>query len=234
MSVKTQIEGNLPTGLSRPALRALAGAGISNLAQLSQFSEAETRNLHGIGPNVLEKLRRALAENQLAWKEHQPRIEQRDAHAYAAVRLQAPIPFGKFLQPAWSKVHNWLAGQGIPHEPAIIRYLTTDMSTKLDMDVGFVIDNLIPGSAGVLTDTLPDGQYACLTYTGSYRGKGVYKANVDMIEWAAKNGITWKTAAKDGAEWWDARVEWYFNDPAVDPNPETDLTELTFMVSEEK
>jgi hypothetical protein len=60
-------DNDLPEGLAAPALRALAGAGIQNLAQLSQFSEAEIKKLHGIGPNALEKLRRALAEKGLAF-----------------------------------------------------------------------------------------------------------------------------------------------------------------------
>jgi len=167
-------------------------------------------------------------------KNPKPSIEKREAHPYAAVRLQVPIPFGKFLQPAWSKVHTWLTGQGVAHGPAIIRYLTTDMSTKLDIDVGFIIDNAIPGSAGVLTDILPAGQYACLVHTGSYRGKGVYKANVVMIEWAAENGVVWATEPKAGVEWWDSRVEWYFNDPANDPDPQNYRTELTFRVADGK
>ena len=62
-----QTESDLPAGLSQPALRALAGAGIQYLRQLSQFSEVEIRNLHGIGPNALEKLRRALAEKNLSF-----------------------------------------------------------------------------------------------------------------------------------------------------------------------
>ena len=63
--------GDLPAGLAQPALRALAGAGISNLAQLSKFSEAEIRQLHGIGPNALEKLRHALAETNLAFEKRE-------------------------------------------------------------------------------------------------------------------------------------------------------------------
>ena len=163
-----------------------------------------------------------------------PSIEQREAHPYAAIRMQVPVPFGKFLQPAWSKVHTWLAGQGLSHGPAIIRYMTTDMSAKMDMDVGFVIENSIPGSDGVLVDMLPAGLYACLMHTGSYRGKGVYKANVAMIEWAVENSIVWRTTSKAGVEWWDSRVEWYFNDPATDPDPQQYQTELTFMVTERK
>lgn len=58
----TSLMDDFPAGLSQPARRALAGAGIQNLEQLTRFSEAEVRRLHGIGPNALEKLRRALAE----------------------------------------------------------------------------------------------------------------------------------------------------------------------------
>ncbi len=102
----------------------------------------------------------------------QPKIEHREAHPYAAVRLQVPFPLGKSLSSAWEKVNKWLARQGISHGPAIIRYLTTDMSTELDIEVGFVLDQALAGGDGVLTDFLPAGEYATLTYVGSYRGKG--------------------------------------------------------------
>jgi hypothetical protein len=46
--------------LAQPAQRALAGAGIQNLKQLTKFSETEIKQLHGIGPNALNQLRRAL------------------------------------------------------------------------------------------------------------------------------------------------------------------------------
>lgn len=46
--------------LAQPAQRALAGAGYSQLAQLTQVTEAELKKLHGIGPNALKQLRAAL------------------------------------------------------------------------------------------------------------------------------------------------------------------------------
>lgn len=58
-----QTDHNLPSGLAQPAQRALAGAGIQSLEQLAQFSQAEIKNLHGMGPNALEKLRQALSDN---------------------------------------------------------------------------------------------------------------------------------------------------------------------------
>ncbi len=53
--------------LSKPAERALAGAGLWRLEQLTALSEAEIKKLHGIGPNALEKLRQALSANGLSF-----------------------------------------------------------------------------------------------------------------------------------------------------------------------
>jgi DNA repair protein RadC len=55
--------------LAAPAQRALANAGIQNLKQLSKFSEAEIKRLHGIGPNALTQLRRALKAKGLSFRQ---------------------------------------------------------------------------------------------------------------------------------------------------------------------
>lgn len=57
----------LPPKLGAPAERALAGAGIKNLKQLTKFTEAEIKQLHGVGPNALGKLRQALEERKLSF-----------------------------------------------------------------------------------------------------------------------------------------------------------------------
>lgn len=62
-----QSESDLPAKLSQPAQRALAGAGIKNLKQLTKFSEAEIKKLHGIGPNAINQLRAALAAKGLSF-----------------------------------------------------------------------------------------------------------------------------------------------------------------------
>ena len=64
---KNKKAGDLPAKLGAPAERALAGAGIKNLKQLTKFSEAEIKQLHGVGPNALGKLRRALTEEGLSF-----------------------------------------------------------------------------------------------------------------------------------------------------------------------
>jgi len=54
--------------LSQPALRALAGAGIMHLEQLTGYGESDIRQLHGMGPRALEMVREALAARGLSFK----------------------------------------------------------------------------------------------------------------------------------------------------------------------
>lgn len=49
--------------LAAPARRALASAGIKTLKQLSQFSEGEIAELHGIGKNALQTMKQSLKTN---------------------------------------------------------------------------------------------------------------------------------------------------------------------------
>lgn len=162
-----------------------------------------------------------------------PKLEFRPAHPYAAIRTQVTLPFGRVLRPLWAEVHGWLAGRGITSPgPAIIRYLTTDMSTQLDMDVGFALDATIAGGDGITADILPAGRYATLLYTGPYKGKGVYKANVALVEWAKENKIVWQVSTRNNIEWWGSRVEWYLTDPDQEPDTKKYRTELTFLVAD--
>ncbi|MFD2444391.1 RNA polymerase alpha subunit C-terminal domain-containing protein [Bacillus sp. CGMCC 1.16607] len=54
--------------LSAPARRALENNGVTSLKQLSKFSEKEILQFHGMGPASLPKLRNALHENGLSFK----------------------------------------------------------------------------------------------------------------------------------------------------------------------
>jgi hypothetical protein len=64
-----QSESDLPTGLARPAQRALAGAGLTRLEQLTRVSEKELLALHGMGPKAMRLLREALAEKGWSFAE---------------------------------------------------------------------------------------------------------------------------------------------------------------------
>lgn len=59
----------LPATLAKPALRALAEAGYVQIGQLDGVSEADLRKLHGVGPNAIAELRRALSARGFALRE---------------------------------------------------------------------------------------------------------------------------------------------------------------------
>ena len=163
----------------------------------------------------------------------EPKLELREEQHYVAIRTAVPIPFGKYLSPLWDEVNQWLKSKGIGSSgPAIIRYLTTDMSKKLDIEVGFVIDKAMPGDDRITADVLPAGQYATLLYTGPYKGKGIFKATVALLDWAKENHIVWNTSTKNNEEWWNGRVEWYLTDPDREPDTKKYLTELAFLTAE--
>ncbi len=67
MSKNTSKE--FPDLLSKPAQRALAGAGISRLEQLSGMSKAKLAALHAMGPNTISMITQALGEKGLTFSQ---------------------------------------------------------------------------------------------------------------------------------------------------------------------
>lgn len=61
-------ESALPSGIGKPAQRALAAAGYTRLEQLAKVSEAELSKLHGMGPKALGILRQALEAEGLSFR----------------------------------------------------------------------------------------------------------------------------------------------------------------------
>ncbi|MFC7879439.1 hypothetical protein [Isoptericola sp. NPDC057391] len=49
--------GDLPAAIGRPATRALAGAGVTTLAEVAARTDAELLALHGVGPRAVRILR---------------------------------------------------------------------------------------------------------------------------------------------------------------------------------
>ena len=54
--------------LAAPARRALLAAGYTSLTDLTEVSESEVTKLHGMGPNAMRALRKALEERGLSFR----------------------------------------------------------------------------------------------------------------------------------------------------------------------
>lgn len=55
--------GDLPKAIGGPATAALVSAGITTLAQLAKRTQAELKEMHGVGPKAIRILTEALAES---------------------------------------------------------------------------------------------------------------------------------------------------------------------------
>ncbi|QBJ95016.1 hypothetical protein ERC79_02835 [Rhodococcus sp. ABRD24] len=60
--------GDLPSGIGRPATRALEQAGITTLAAVSRHSAKELLALHGLGPKAIRVLTESLGERGLGFR----------------------------------------------------------------------------------------------------------------------------------------------------------------------
>ena len=66
-SERTIVPHTLPSGLGKPATRALAASGYTHLEELTHVTEANLLKLHGVGPKVIVLLRNALDAQGLAF-----------------------------------------------------------------------------------------------------------------------------------------------------------------------
>jgi hypothetical protein len=57
----------IPARIGKPAYRALAAKGITELGRLTKFTENELLAMHGVGPKAVAILRDALAETGMSF-----------------------------------------------------------------------------------------------------------------------------------------------------------------------
>jgi DNA-directed RNA polymerase alpha subunit len=67
MNMSKTSDNPWPAGVSKPAQRALAGAGFTCLEQLANVRESELLKLHGMGPKAMDALKKALAGKGLTF-----------------------------------------------------------------------------------------------------------------------------------------------------------------------
>lgn len=60
-------EDGFLSGVGAPARRALEREGITTVAELASYTEAEILDLHGVGPSTMPDLRAALDDNGLTF-----------------------------------------------------------------------------------------------------------------------------------------------------------------------
>jgi effector-binding domain-containing protein len=163
-----------------------------------------------------------------------PTIVERPAQPYAGIRVTCPLrEIGRSAPPLIGELFGWLGQHGV--EPAgapFFRYDVIDMEGDMRLTIGIPVAGSFDGDDRVECGTLPAGRFATLTYTGSVRGKGLFKATGALLEWGAANDVTWDRHDVTEGDAWACRLEIYDTDPDVQPDMSKWETILAFKLAD--
>lgn len=148
-------------------------------------------------------------------------IETRAAQPYAAVKdTVTPEAFGKIAD-RFPEVMRWLADRELPVTGApFLRYLRVT-AEEFEVEAGIPTAAEVPDEGEVFTATLPAGQYAVVLHEGDPAGLA---AVTDRL---LAHAVRFD---RDG-DTWGARLETYFTDPAVEPDPSKWTTEVAIRLA---
>jgi DNA gyrase inhibitor GyrI len=153
----------------------------------------------------------------------EPRLEQRRAQPYAALRL--PVSADRFeaaVDAGWLELFARLSDARVEVAGApFVRYLAIDPGGhRLEIELGVPVDAPIKGDDLIRPGELPAGRYVTLRHTGQLSAA----AHEALVEWAARHGVELDgRETADGTAWWRGRLERHL-DPARD---EVEIAYLT-------
>jgi effector-binding domain-containing protein len=163
----------------------------------------------------------------------EPTLHERPEQPYAAIKVLVTMPeLGAVVPPLNGEVFDWLAQHGVmPAGPPFWKYNVIDMARQLEIEAGVAVEQPITGDDRVTAGVLPAGIYATSLHVG--HPDALIDATRDLLEWAAKEGITWDRTHSPEGERWAARLEFYLTDPADEPDMAKWETELAFRVADQ-
>ncbi len=167
-------------------------------------------------------------------KATEPRLERREKLNYVAICTTVTMQrMATVMQKLMPEVGGWLRAHNVKASgPEFIRYIRIDMAKELDIEVGVPVAKPQIGSGRVKPGVLPAGKYAVLTHFGNY--SGLVAPNAEIQEWAKKKCLDWSvTKTKKGDEW-AGRAEFYFTDPAMEPDADKWKTDILYLTKETK
>ncbi len=161
----------------------------------------------------------------------EPKIEQRDAQHYIAIRTQTPShTFPEIIPQLIDETEAWLTGRNIkPAGAPFMRYHVINMENDMDVEIGFPIANAISGDGRVSSGVLPAGRYGTLVYTDVTKG---IEGNSVLIGWAEKEAVNWDAWDTENGHAFASRVEFFLDGPDDHPDPTTWRTEVAIKIAD--
>ncbi len=159
-----------------------------------------------------------------------PKIVERAAQPYVAIRQRVTIPFGEAIGPIMGELFETINAKGIQTVgPAFFKYNIINMP-ELEIEFGAPVASPVAGDRRLISGTLPAGRYAELTYLGHY--DNLMDVNAVLIGWAKQREIAWDSTEAPDGEHFAARLEIYPNSPEEEPNPDKWETTVAIKVKD--
>jgi effector-binding domain-containing protein len=150
-------------------------------------------------------------------------IETRENQPYAAVKATVTLETFAKVADRFPEVMQWLADRELPVLGApFFRYLHVS-GEEFEVEAAIPTIAEVPASGDVFTATLPGGRYAVEMHEGHPEGLGAVTERILSDETLRFD--------RDGASW-GARLETYFTDPAVEPDPAKWTTEVAIRLAD--
>jgi hypothetical protein len=165
----------------------------------------------------------------------EPKIEACPPVAYAGIRGQVSIGgLAAAIPKRLDESLQWLSEKGVvPNGAPIIRYHTCPgdptEDALMDICIGWPVPAALPAEGNFVSDTLPEGKYASIVYTGVENG---IAGNGALVDWGRKNKVRWESWEVEGGEGFAGRVEHMLDGPEDDPNPSHWRTKVAIKIDE--
>jgi len=133
------------------------------------------------------------------------------------------------LPPLINEVREWLEARRIDTcGPAFFEYRVMN-GNRMHVCVGFPVAGLREGDEKVHAGAFPEGDYATVTYNGSYAG--LLKANTLLNEWFQSLGYEQRFLENSDKVFSGSRTEFYLTDPATEPDETKWKTKMAVYVT---
>ena len=156
-----------------------------------------------------------------------PAIERRTARHTLGIRAFAPYRGMNAERDRLEReLLRWVKASGTPDAgPIFMRLHLVDMKGIMEIEVGLVVSEPLPGDARVRPGVLPAGDYATLTY----RGQDVASNGV-LIDWVAEQNLEFDRDRTPEGDAFACRCEFWATDPRTERLKKQRFVQLDFLI----
>ena len=159
-----------------------------------------------------------------------PGISTRSEQHTVGIRTVTPFK-GMFavVDQLLKEVRSWMKARGMTDAgPFFLRLHVIDMDGPMDIEVGCLVPEPVPGDGRVEPGTWPAGRYASLRYS-----RYALRANRALLDWAKQEGLAWDRWETPTGDAFRCRYEAYLTDYRLEPKKSVWEVELAIKLSDD-